>query len=414
MPRSPLTAGMSSSARASTDCPRPGTWPGNYGPAAAAAARTSASSTRAGVGAGASGIAVRRGPQQLLPACDARADGPFGVGVGVATPRRSPIIRSATCRSRRRRCTRDVANDLSEQQEIGYPSVLIEGEPTHRYLTDMFADWQAHGHHDGPAREEGRVRQQHRVGARPGREGGAEASGSGPACGSPGSQPRGGGHRGRDRPGARSRATRSWSGPARGSRRSVGLAGPAQDDQRRGPGRDRGSGRGRCGPTGPAGGHARRRPSDSATNGAMPPVIHVDTDAPLYRRRRRRPAHRSAVGHLLQAGFQLRRAAGRRMPYKIERAPGQVAVDPYGPESPEFVAADNSSGCGPRRWLSATSASRVSRSCTGKSHRRHRRIYAGLFPGLRPFRENCYVIADSNHGYKMIGVGELVAREIPR
>jgi len=28
------------------------------------------------------------------------------------------------------------------------------------------------------------------------------------------------------------------------------------------------------------------------------------------------------------------------------------------------------------------------------------------------FRDNVYVIADSNHGFKMIGVGELVAREL--
>ena len=28
------------------------------------------------------------------------------------------------------------------------------------------------------------------------------------------------------------------------------------------------------------------------------------------------------------------------------------------------------------------------------------------------FRENVYVIADSNHGYKMLGVGKLVAQEI--
>jgi hypothetical protein len=28
------------------------------------------------------------------------------------------------------------------------------------------------------------------------------------------------------------------------------------------------------------------------------------------------------------------------------------------------------------------------------------------------FRQNAYVIADSNHGYKMIGVGALVAREL--
>jgi len=28
------------------------------------------------------------------------------------------------------------------------------------------------------------------------------------------------------------------------------------------------------------------------------------------------------------------------------------------------------------------------------------------------FRENVYVIADSNHGFKMIGVGALVAKEL--
>jgi hypothetical protein len=35
------------------------------------------------------------------------------------------------------------------------------------------------------------------------------------------------------------------------------------------------------------------------------------------------------------------------------------------------------------------------------------------FPVCDLFRHNCHVIiADSNHGYKMIGVGELVAGEI--
>ena len=34
------------------------------------------------------------------------------------------------------------------------------------------------------------------------------------------------------------------------------------------------------------------------------------------------------------------------------------------------------------------------------------------FPIFDIFYNNCYVIADSNHGYKMIGVGELVAEEI--
>jgi hypothetical protein len=34
------------------------------------------------------------------------------------------------------------------------------------------------------------------------------------------------------------------------------------------------------------------------------------------------------------------------------------------------------------------------------------------FPVFDTFRENVHVIADSNHGYKMIGVGALVAKEV--
>jgi hypothetical protein len=34
------------------------------------------------------------------------------------------------------------------------------------------------------------------------------------------------------------------------------------------------------------------------------------------------------------------------------------------------------------------------------------------FPVFDVFKENCYFIADSSHGYKMIGLGKLVAKEI--
>jgi hypothetical protein len=34
------------------------------------------------------------------------------------------------------------------------------------------------------------------------------------------------------------------------------------------------------------------------------------------------------------------------------------------------------------------------------------------FPVFDVYRQNAYVIADSNHGYKMIGVGALVAKEL--
>jgi hypothetical protein len=34
------------------------------------------------------------------------------------------------------------------------------------------------------------------------------------------------------------------------------------------------------------------------------------------------------------------------------------------------------------------------------------------FPVFDIFCDNCYVVADSNHGYKMLGVGKLVAEEL--
>ena len=55
-------------------------------------------------------------------------------------------------------------------------------------------------------------------------------------------------------------------------------------------------------------------PNMHKTNdGKMPPVIHVDTDAPLYSDVDGRLAHRQAVGPLLQARLQFRRRAGRRL-----------------------------------------------------------------------------------------------------
>ena len=55
----------------------------------------------------------------------------------------------------------------------------------------------------------------------------------------------------------------------------------------------------------------------------------------------------------------------------------------------------------------------------GKSHLYKKGSTGGLgcftpdnFPIFDKFRENVHIIADSNHGYKMIGVGKLVASEL--
>ena len=101
------------------------------------------------------------------------------------------------------------------------------------------------------------------------------------------------------------------------------------------------------------------------------------------------------------------------MPYRVETDPDQVRVDPYGPESPDFVVGQDFA----RMWCSALAF------CQKRFEGAH--VFykdepsGGLgaftpdsFPVFDVFRENCYLIADSNHGYKMLGVGKLVASEI--
>ena len=72
-----------------------------------------------------------------------------------------------------------------------------------------------------------------------------------------------------------------------------------------------------------------------------------------------------------------------------------------------------SSRCGARRWRIARSASKA-RSTNTRSTSRPAASAASRRTASRcstSFRENVFVIADSNHGYKMIGVGKLVARK---
>jgi hypothetical protein len=47
-----------------------------------------------------------------------------------------------------------------------------------------------------------------------------------------------------------------------------------------------------------------------------------------------------------------------------------------------------------------------------RTFRRPRGVHPRQFPIFDTFQQNAYVIADSNHGYKMLGVGDLVAGEL--
>ncbi|MGH6864959.1 MAG: NAD(P)/FAD-dependent oxidoreductase [Methyloceanibacter sp.] len=156
-------------------------------------------------------------------------------------------------------------------------------------------------------------------------------------------------------------------------------------------------------------------PNVHKTNdGRIPPVLHVDTDAPLYSNRDGRLITDELWGIYYKPDFNFGGVQGGASPYKVDQDPDQVAVDPYGPESPEFVVGDDFIDM----WCSALAHCQKRFEGQMPLYKKEENS-GGLgcftpdnFPVFDLFRENVYVIADSNHGYKMLGVGKLVAQEL--
>ena len=149
-------------------------------------------------------------------------------------------------------------------------------------------------------------------------------------------------------------------------------------------------------------------------DGKMPPVIHVDTDAPLYSDTDKHLITEDLWGIYYKPDFHFNGIQGGASPYKVGEPGGNdVSVDPYGPKSSDFVISDEFGDM----WTSALAF--CHKRFEGKSNLFKKGATGGLgcftpdsFPVFDSFRENVYMIADSNHGYKMIGVGKLVADEL--
>ena len=148
-------------------------------------------------------------------------------------------------------------------------------------------------------------------------------------------------------------------------------------------------------------------------DGAMPPVMHVDSDAPLLSDVDGSVITEEMWGIYYKPDFNFGGVQGGAMPYKVDKPVDDVAIDPYGPESPEFTVDDNFA----HMWCSALA--HCQKRFEGKIVKYKKEPSGGLgcftpdsFPVFDRFRDNVYVIADSNHGYKMIGVGKLVAEEL--
>jgi len=148
------------------------------------------------------------------------------------------------------------------------------------------------------------------------------------------------------------------------------------------------------------------------TRGQLPPVIHVDSDAPLHDEDGDLVTDRM-WGIYYKPDFSFGGVQGGTMPVRVDGPAADVAVDPYGPASLEHTAPDDFA----RMWTAALA--HCQQRFEGTAHLFKDENSGGLgcftpdsFPVFDTFRQNAYVIADSNHGYKMIGVGALVAREL--
>jgi len=148
-------------------------------------------------------------------------------------------------------------------------------------------------------------------------------------------------------------------------------------------------------------------------DGKMPPVIHVDTDAPLYSDVDGSLITDKMWGIYYKPDFNFGGIQGGAMPYVVETPVDQVALDPYGPDSPDFIVGDDFA----HMWCSALAF--CQKRFEGQIKHWKKEPSGGLgcftpdsFPVFDSFHQNVHVIADSNHGYKMIGVGKLVAEEV--
>ncbi|HSG03679.1 MAG TPA: FAD-binding oxidoreductase [Marinobacterium sp.] len=148
-------------------------------------------------------------------------------------------------------------------------------------------------------------------------------------------------------------------------------------------------------------------------DGNAPPVVHVDSDAPL---------HSTVDGSLItdkmwgiyyKPDLNFGGIQGGAAPFPVQRDADNVAVDPYGPKSPEFIVGKDFA----HMWVSALA--HCQKRFEGLLPKFKQEPSGGIgaftpdsFPVFDRFFQNCTFLADSNHGYKMIGVGKLVAEEI--
>ena len=144
------------------------------------------------------------------------------------------------------------------------------------------------------------------------------------------------------------------------------------------------------------------------------PVIHVDTDATLVSDKNRKIIHENEMwGFYYKPDIYRNGIQGGSSPYDITKVNEDVSLDPYGHNSDEFQPRDSFED-------KFTSALAFCQMQFVGCHLKYKKQKAGgigcvtpdRFPIFDQYRENVYIIADANHGYKMAGLGDLVSEEL--
>lgn len=150
-------------------------------------------------------------------------------------------------------------------------------------------------------------------------------------------------------------------------------------------------------------------PQDYVTaNGKYPPVIHIDSTEPLISEKNGELITEDLWGIYFKR--DKRGVQGGSVP---EHIGPEAQVDPYGVSSSKYLVGKQFADY----WTAGLA------HCMERFEGSHLAYHwapsggigafsADSFPVFDFMRPNAYVIADSNHGYKMIGVGKEVAREL--
>ncbi len=154
-------------------------------------------------------------------------------------------------------------------------------------------------------------------------------------------------------------------------------------------------------------GEVRVNPAEYVTaEGKNPPVIHVDSTEPLISDKTGK-----VITDQLWGIYWKRDKQGVQGGAVPENLGPQAEVDPYGAQSPYYTVKDDFVD-----YFTAGLAHCLERF-EGGSLVYHKAPSGGIgaftadsFPVFDFVRPNVYFVADSNHGYKMIGVGKEVAK----